>query len=52
MDQPWGCAKAPGTLSRDEAPARSGEPHAPEVLQDMRNHLEEAKRLGIEAIND
>jgi Rifampin ADP-ribosyl transferase len=28
------------------------EPHAPEALQDMRNHLEEAKRLGIEAINN
>jgi Rifampin ADP-ribosyl transferase len=28
------------------------EPHSPEVLQDMRNHLEEAKQLGIEAIND
>ena len=28
------------------------EPHPPEVLQDMRNHLEELKRLGIEAIND
>jgi hypothetical protein len=27
-------------------------PHAPEVLQEMRNHLEELKRLGIEAIND
>ena len=26
--------------------------HAPEVLQHMRDHLEEAKRLGIEAIND
>jgi len=28
------------------------EPHSPEVLQDMRNHLEKLKRLGIEAIND
>jgi len=28
------------------------EPHSPEVVQDMRNHLEELKRLGIEAIND
>ena len=28
------------------------EPHSPEVLQDMRNHLETLKRLGIEAIND
>ena len=28
------------------------EPHAPEVLQHMRDHLEELKRLGIEAIND
>jgi Rifampin ADP-ribosyl transferase len=28
------------------------EPHAPEVLQDMRDHLEKLKRLGIEAIND
>jgi hypothetical protein len=28
------------------------EPHAPEVLQDMRNHLEKLKWLGIEAIND
>ena len=28
------------------------EPHSPEVLQDMRNHLEELERLGIEAIND
>ena len=27
-------------------------PHSPEVLQNMRNHLEELKRLGIEAIND
>jgi Rifampin ADP-ribosyl transferase len=28
------------------------EPHSPEVLQDMRDHLEELRRLGIEAIND
>jgi hypothetical protein len=28
------------------------EPHSPKVLQEMRNHLEELKRLGIEAIND
>ena len=28
------------------------EPHSPEVLQDMRNHLERLNRLGIEAIND
>jgi Rifampin ADP-ribosyl transferase len=28
------------------------EPHSPESLQEMRNHLEEVKRLGIEAIND
>ncbi len=28
------------------------EPHPPEVLQDMRDRLEELKRLGIEAIND
>lgn len=28
------------------------ESHAPEVLQSMRNRLEELKRLGIEAIND
>lgn len=28
------------------------EPHPPEVLQGMRNHLEELKRLGVEAIND
>ena len=28
------------------------EPHSPEVLQDMRNHLEKLKWLGIEAIND
>jgi len=28
------------------------EPHPPEVLQKMRDHLEELKRLGVEAIND
>ena len=28
------------------------EGHSPEVLQGMRDHLEELKRLGIEAIND
>ena len=28
------------------------EPHSPAVLQDMRDHLEELKRLGVEAIND
>jgi hypothetical protein len=28
------------------------EPHSRKVLQEMRNHLEELKRLGIEAIND
>ena len=28
------------------------EPHAPEVLQHMRDHLEELKRIGIDAIND
>ncbi len=28
------------------------EPHPAEVLQRMRDHLEELKRLGIEAIND
>jgi rifampin ADP-ribosylating transferase len=28
------------------------QPHSPEVLQNMRNHLEELKRQGIEAIND
>ena len=27
-------------------------PHSPEMLQHMRNHLEELKRLGVEAIND
>ena len=28
------------------------EPHSPEVLQHMLDHLEELKRLGIEAINE
>ncbi|KRE78410.1 NAD(+)--rifampin ADP-ribosyltransferase [Arthrobacter sp. Soil763] len=28
------------------------QPHSPEVLQHMRNHLEELNRLGVEAIND
>ncbi len=28
------------------------EGHSPEVLQTMRDHLDELKRLGIEAIND
>ena len=28
------------------------EPHPPEVLQGMRNHLDELERLGVEAIND
>lgn len=28
------------------------EPHDPEVLEGMRDHLEELKRLGVEAIND
>ena len=28
------------------------EPHSAEVLQNMRDHLEELKRLGVEAIND
>lgn len=28
------------------------EPHPPGVLQAMRNHLDELKRLGVEAIND
>lgn len=28
------------------------EPHSPEVLQEMREHLEESRRLGIEALND
>jgi len=28
------------------------EPHPPEVLQAMQSHLEELKRLGVQAIND
>ena len=28
------------------------EPHSAQVLQDMRSHLDELKRRGIEAIND
>lgn len=28
------------------------EPHAPEVLQAMQDHLDELKRRGVEAIND
>jgi rifampin ADP-ribosylating transferase len=28
------------------------EGHSPEALKNMREHLEELKRLGIEAIND
>ena len=28
------------------------EPHSPEVLQHMRDHLAELERLGVEAIND
>jgi rifampin ADP-ribosylating transferase len=28
------------------------QPHSPEMLQNMRNHLEELKQLGVEAIND
>lgn len=28
------------------------EPYSPAVLQDMRNHLEELKRLGTETIHD
>jgi hypothetical protein len=31
---------------------RDWEPHSPEVLRDMRDHLEKLTRLGIEAIND
>ena len=27
------------------------QPHSPEALQNMQNHLEELKRLGVEAIN-
>ena len=32
--------------------AKFVEPPSAEVVQDMRSHLEELKRLGIEAIND
>lgn len=28
------------------------QPHPPDALQHMRNHLEELKRLGVEAINE
>jgi len=28
------------------------EGHSPEVLQEMRDHLEKLKQLGVEAIND
>lgn len=31
---------------------RDWEPHPPEVLQHMRDHLAELDRLGVEAIND
>ena len=31
---------------------RDWQPHSPEVLQNMRDHLVELKRLGVEAIND
>ena len=34
----------------EEVPDWKG--HSPEVLQNMRNHLEELKRQGIEAINE
>ena len=37
---------------RTAAEILDGQPHSPEMLQNMRNHLEELKRLGIEAIND
>ena len=52
--------KFPGNPTRSyrtEAPLRvvdevfGWQPHSPEVLQNMRNHLEELKRRGIEAIN-
>lgn len=52
--------KFPGNPTRSyrtQAPLRVGDeildwqPHSPEVLQNMRNHLEELKRLGVEAIN-
>jgi hypothetical protein len=28
------------------------EGHSPEMLQDVKNHLEELKRLGVETITD
>ena len=52
--------KFPGNPTRSyrtQAPLRvvdeilDWQPHSPEVLQNMRSHLEELKRLGIEAIN-
>ncbi len=52
--------KFPGNPTRSyrtQAPLRvvdeilDWQPHSPEVLQNMRNHLLELKRLGIEAIN-
>lgn len=52
--------KFPGNPTRSyrtQAPLRvvdeilDWQPHSPEVLQNMRNHLEELKRRGIEAIN-
>lgn len=52
--------KFPGNPTRSyrtQAPLRvvdeilDWQPHSPEVLQNMRDHLEELKRLGIEAIN-
>ena len=52
--------KFPGNPTRSyrtQAPLRvvdeilGWRPHSPEALQNMRTHLEELKRLGIEAIN-
>ena len=52
--------KFPGNPTRSyrtQAPLRvvdeilDWQPHSPEVLQNMRNHLEELRRRGIEAIN-
>jgi len=52
--------KFPGNPTRSyrtQAPLRvvdeilDWQPHSPDVLQNMRNHLEELKRLGIEAID-
>ena len=52
--------KFPGNPTRSyrtQAPLRvvgeilDWQPHSPEVLQSMRDHLEELKRLGIEAID-